>query len=80
MFIASSNSAKSFKDDGNIENSKESPLCITRKQIMISIYLSEPVSKIVDHVKEQGTGQRESAAYTLICEHLEEVGNTAILR
>jgi hypothetical protein len=29
----------------------------------------------VDHVKEQGTDRRKSAAYTIVCEHFEEFGN-----
>jgi hypothetical protein len=40
----------------------------------------EPVSKIVDHAQEQGTGRRKSTAYTIVCEHFEEVGNAAIER
>jgi len=40
----------------------------------------EPISKIVDHAQEQGTDRRKSAAYTIVCEHFEEVGNAAIER
>ncbi len=40
----------------------------------------EPISKIVDQLQEQGAGRRKSAAYTVVCEHFEEVGNTAIER
>ena len=40
----------------------------------------EPISKIVDHAQEQGTGRRKSAAYTVVCEHFEEVGNAALER
>jgi len=36
--------------------------------------------KIIDNVKAQGAGQRESAAYTLVCEHFEVAGNAAIER
>ena len=40
----------------------------------------EAVSKIVDHVQRQGAGRRKSAAYTVVCEHFEEVGNKVIGR
>jgi hypothetical protein len=42
--------------------------------------LLKPISKIADHAQEQGTGRRKSAAYIEVCEHFEEVGNTAIER
>jgi hypothetical protein len=42
--------------------------------------LVEPISKIVDHAQEQGSGRRKSAAYTIVCEHFEEAGNEAIER
>jgi hypothetical protein len=38
----------------------------------------EPILKIVDHPQEQGAGRRKSAAYTIVCEHFEEIGNAAI--
>jgi hypothetical protein len=42
--------------------------------------LLEPISKIVDHAQEKGTGRRKSAAYVIVCEHFEEAGNAAIER
>jgi hypothetical protein len=38
-------------------------------------FIPKPVSKIVDHAQEQGTGRRKSAAYIWVCEHFKEVGN-----
>ena len=39
---------------------------------------AEPISKIVDRAQQQGTGRRKSAAYTIVCEHFEEIGNAAV--
>ena len=44
------------------------------------IWIVEPISKIVGRVQQQGTGRRKSAAYTIVCEHFEEVGNAAVER
>ncbi len=40
----------------------------------------EFISKIVHQLQEQGAGRRKSGAYTIVCEHFEEVGNAAIER
>ncbi len=42
--------------------------------------LPEAISKIVDHVQEQGASRRKSAAYTRVCEHFKEAHNAAIGR
>ena len=34
--------------------------------------------KTSDQVRGQGAGRRKSAAYTVVCEHFEEVCNAAI--
>jgi hypothetical protein len=38
------------------------------------------ISKIVDHVQDQGVSRRKSAAYTGVCEHFEGAHNEAIGR
>jgi hypothetical protein len=38
------------------------------------------MSKIVDHVQEQGVDRRKSTAYTGVCEHFKEAHNEAIER
>jgi hypothetical protein len=53
---------------------------VRRVRTPIDLKKQEPISKIVDHAQEQGTGRRKSAAYTIVCEHFEEVGNAAIER
>jgi hypothetical protein len=54
-----------------------------RKLFIFSFFLLkkimqlEGISKIVDHVKRQGVNQGKSAAYMGVCEHFDEVHNTA---
>jgi hypothetical protein len=43
-------------------------------------FRTEPISKIADHVQEQGVSRRKSAAYMKVCEHFKAAHNKAIGR